>query len=52
MPGTGFRSRPQSAVRGRPLKRASSKEAVSYEDLLIAQYLDELRKSPPQKSTG
>ncbi|KAI0226643.1 Doublecortin domain-containing protein 1 [Lamellibrachia satsuma] len=52
MPGTGYRLRPQSGSRGRSLTRATSKEAVSYEDLLIAQYLDELRKSPPQKSTG
>ncbi len=38
-------SRPHSAKRPFSAKRRQGDDAVSYEDLLIAQYLEELRKA-------
>jgi len=41
--------RPASASRGgsgRPSKTSSGQDLLSYEDIIIAQYLEELRKPP------
>ena len=52
-------SQPTSGkVRQRPLSggkfkhRTANGDVVSYEDVLVAQYLDELRKSPPYTKSG
>ena len=48
-------SRPQSGKR-RPLSgnrtlKTQGADVISYEDLLVAQYLEELKKSPPYTKT-
>ena len=39
--------RPSSGKLGSGMQVSNAGDVVSYEDLLVAQYLEELRKAPP-----
>lgn len=46
-PTSGKGGRPSSGKLGGGVQLSGTGEVVSYEDILVAQYLEELRKSPP-----